>query len=128
MNEIIQSIDWTQVIVTIITVVIAPLIVLLLNETKKWVHAKTDNELLIRFSELALNAVAAANQEMVESLKKEEKFDAAKAIEVKEIVKMKFFSYLNEQGRKELDRLIKDVDNFISDAIEAKVGELKAIQ
>ena len=128
MKEIILAVDWTQIIITIITVVIAPMLVLLLSEAKKWIATKTDNELTKRFTDLVLNAVSAANQEMVGQLKDAHLFDNAKALEVKEIVKMKFFSYLTIGGKKELDRLFKDVDNFIADVIEKQVGDKKILK
>ena len=128
MKEIILAVDWTQIIITIITVVIAPMLVLLLSEAKKWIATKTDNELTKRFTDLVLNAVSAANQEMVGQLKDAHLFDKSKALEVKEIVKMKFFSYLTIEGKKELDRLFKDVDNFIADVIEKQVGDKKILK
>ena len=128
MKDLILQIDWTQIIITIITVVIAPMLVLLLSEAKKWIATKTDNELTRRFTDLVLNAVSAANQEMVGQLKDAHLFDNAKALEVKEIVKMKFFSYLTIEGKKELDRLFNDVDNFIADVIEKQVGDKKILK
>jgi len=125
MNDLIQTVDWTTIIITLITTVIVPLIALLLNELQKWIHIKYQNALLDKLAGIVRQSVSAAKQEMVDQLKSTNSFDAAKVIEVKEIVKQKFLSKLTESTLKEFQKAVDDTDYWIDDQIEEAVVELK---
>lgn len=115
----------------IVTVIILPLITLLGSKLIKWISKKIDDEnlekILIKATNIVLDAVKYVLQTYVDNLKKEGKFTKDAQLiafnKAKEIV----LSQFNEEIKSYIKDNFGDIDSWVDVQIEASINNLKNI-
>lgn len=126
MNEILLNI-----LSSIATVVVIPLITLLGTKLIKWISSKIDNEKTIKYlndaTTIVLNAVKCVSQTYVETLKKEGTFNKDAQLIALNKAKDIVLAQLNEDIKKYIQDNFLDVETWITTQIEASINTLKNV-
>lgn len=122
-----MTLDWNEIMMTLITVVIIPAIVVLGNALKKYIEAnikdKNVQKYLVIATDCVADAVADIAQTFVDHVKDEEWNDETKRIAF-EKAKEKAILHLGVTGKTLLEEALGDFDGWINSKIEAEVKRL----
>lgn len=122
-----MTLDWNEILMTLITVVIIPAIVVLGNALKKYIEAnikdKNVQKYLVIATDCVADAVADIAQTFVDHVKDEEWNDETKRIAF-EKAKEKAILHLGVTGKTLLEEALGDFDSWINSKIEAEVKRL----
>lgn len=125
MQEIIQNIDWMQVLAVIWTVIIVPILTYAKKEFDEWVKSKD----LDKYSTMLIDAVDSSVKDtyetIVKEIKKTDEWTDERKQEVLEIAKTKIKVALTTEGYSFLDTVHEDLELWITTLIEAKLYDLK---
>lgn len=125
MQEIIQNIDWMQVLAVIWTVIIVPILTYAKKEFDEWVKSKDLN----KYSTMLIDAVDSSVKEtyetIVKEIKKTDEWTDERKQEVLEHAKTKIKVALTTEGYSFLDTVYEDLELWITTLIEAKLYDLK---
>ena len=125
MQEIIQNIDWMQVLAVIWTVIIVPILTYAKKEFDEWVKSKD----LDKYSTMLIDAVDSSVKDTYENVVKEIKgtdlWTDERKQEVLENAKIKIKVALTTEGYSFLDTVHEDLELWITTLIEAKLYDLK---
>lgn len=121
--------DWTQIVIVVINVVIAPIIAWGIATLRKYLIEKSENEYVDNFinkvADIIQDTVGAANQTIVDDIKGTDEWtDEAKNRifkDVLDVVKTK----LGTEGLDLLDEIRGDADEYLENKILAWVNKLK---
>lgn len=124
--------DWYGMM-DVLTPLLATLLVTLVSwgvyEFKKFVKAKTDNELLLgtvdAIGEAANATVAELNATLKKELEAEGPLDAEKAMRIKDEAVARTKAMLSTQATKVASKVIVDLDGYIAGKIEGEVIRAK---
>ena len=125
MQEVLQSIDWLEVLSVIWTVILIPVINYIKNQFTEYMKARN----LEQYSNLLLDTVDKVVKELqntvVDSIKGTNEWTDEKQQEILEIAKKKVIIILTTEGYNILDTAIEDINIYIETLIESKVYDLK---
>lgn len=125
MQEIIQNIDWMQVLAVIWTVIIVPILTYAKKEFDEWVKSKD----LDKYSTMLIDAVDSSVKDtyetIVKEIKKTDEWTDERKQEVLEHAKTKIKVALTTEGYSFLDTVHEDLELWITTLIEAKLYDLK---
>lgn len=125
MQEIIQNIDWMQVLAVIWTVIIVPILTYAKKEFDEWVKSKD----LDKYSTMLIDAVDSSVKDtyetIVKEIKKTDEWTDERKQEVLEHAKTKIKVALTTEGYSFLDTVHEDLEMWITTLIEAKLYDLK---
>ena len=125
MQEIIQNIDWMQVLAVIWTVIIVPILTYAKKEFDEWVKSKD----LDKYSTMLIDAVDSSVKDtyetIVKEIKKTDEWTDERKQEVLEHAKTKIKVALTTEGYSFLDTAHEDLELWITTLIEAKLYDLK---
>lgn len=117
-----------QLLIAILPILTA-FIVRLLNLKSNEIKELTKNSKLDKYVDYAADiikkSVIAVNQTFVEKLKEKNAFTSEKQKEAFELAKKKILSMLNEDAKKVLASIYRDLNTFIDSQIEATVNSIK---
>ena len=119
-----ETLNWTEIIITFITVFLAPLAAMVLKMLYDWVESKVDNEKLKAVNNIIYASVRGTKQKLVDHLKNTEQWDDATGEQIKNMVKDEIMRQLSHKTIKHLKHMTLDVDAFVDQSIESTVDEL----
>ncbi|MCX7923013.1 MAG: hypothetical protein N3B21_13535 [Clostridia bacterium] len=128
MNNIVLNTIITALVIPILTSITVYLVSFLKKKALA-LEAKTNNDTLKKFIDLAENiietTVTAVSQTFVDDLKKNGTFDKASQAEAFEMAKQKILSTISENVKQTLISLYGDLDQYVDSRIEYYVRKVK---
>lgn len=119
--------DWNEILMTLITAVVIPAIVVLGNSLKKYIEANIKDKNVQKYLSIATDcvtdAVADIAQTFVDHVKDKEWNEETKQIAF-EKAKEKAILHLGVTGKELLEEALGDFDGWINTKIEAEVKRL----
>jgi predicted thioredoxin/glutaredoxin len=119
--------NWNEILMTLITAVVIPAIVVLGNSLKKYIDANIKDKNVRKYLSIATDcvtdAVADIAQTFVDHVKDEEWNDETKKIAFDK-AKEKAILHLGVTGKELLEEALGDFDGWINTKIEAEVKRL----
>lgn len=125
MEELLQNIDWLQVLGVVWSVILLPIINYAKNRFEEWARERK----LEKYSALLLAGVDQAVKDLyttvVEDIKGTDEWTPEKQQEILEMAKKKVIISLTSIGYNVLQEASEDVDAYIEMLIQAKLYDLK---
>lgn len=125
MNEIMSNIDWTQIIITLWTVVLLPVITYIGNEIRKWAKAKKIDKYTDILEKNVINTVKDVYETIVKDIKGTDEWTDEKKEEVKEIAKTKAIQALPNIVYETLKEANEDFYVYLDSLIGTSLYDLK---
>lgn len=125
MNEVLNNIDWTQVIYTIWTVVLLPIITYLGTQIGNYAKAKKIDKYTDILYQNVVDAVKDVYETIVKDIKGTQDWTTEKMNEVKEIAKTKAINSLTSSAYQILKTANEDFDEYLDSLIGTALYDLK---
>lgn len=125
MNEVLNGIDWMQVIQIVWTVVLLPIITYIGTQVNSYFKAKKIDKYTNILYENVLKAVKDVYETIVKDIKGGELWTSEKQDEVKEIAKTKALNALSSSAYQILKEANSDFDEYLNSLIGTALYDLK---
>ena len=125
MSEVLSGIDWNQVIYTIWTVVLLPVITYIGTQINDYAKAKKIDKYTEILYKNASNAVKDVYETVVSDIKGTDDWNDKSKKYVKELAKTKTLNALTTSAYQILKAANKDFDKYIDSLIETALYDLK---
>lgn len=125
MNEVFRNIDWTQVIYTIWTVVLLPIITYVGTQIGNYAKAKKIDKYTDILYQNVVDAVKDVYESIVKDIKGTQDWTNEKMNEVKEIAKIKAINSLTSSAYQILKTANEDFDEYLDSLIGTALYDLK---
>ena len=125
MDKVLNNIDWTQVIYTIWTVVLLPIITYLGTQIGNYVKAKKIDKYTDILYQNVVDAVKDVYETIVKDIKGTQDWTTEKMNEVKEIAKTKTINSLTSSAYQILKTANEDFDDYLDSLIGTALYDLK---
>lgn len=125
MNEVLQNIDWMQVLTTLWTVVLLPILTYIGTKAHNWFEAKEiDKYTDILYAEV-VKAVKDVYETVVKDIKGTDNWTVEKQAEVKELAKNKAKQALSTTALKVLQTANADFEAYLDTLIGTALYDVK---
>ena len=125
MNEIMKNIEWTQVVYTIWTVVLLPIITYIGTQIGNYTKAKHIDKYTEILYQNVVDAVKDVYETIVKDIKGTSDWTEEKQIEVKKIAKTKTLNSLTSSAYQILKTANEDFDEYLDSLIGTALYDLK---
>lgn len=125
MQELLMSLDWIEVITTIWTVILVPVLSYLATQLNEWAKAKKIDQYTTILQNNVVAAVKDVYQTVVNNLKSTDAWNAETQKNVKELAKQKAIAALTNTAYQCLKQANDDFDEYIDVLIESAVFDIK---
>lgn len=125
MKELLSSLDWNEVIVTIWTVVLLPILTYIGNEIKKYAEAKKIDKYIDILQKNVVSVVKDVYETIVKDIKGTDEWTDEKKEEIKQIAKNKIIFTLSTSVYEFLKMANADFDEYLDSLIESSLFDLK---
>lgn len=125
MNEVLQNVDWTQVIYTIWTVVLLPIITYIGTQIGNYAKAKRIDKYTDILYQNVVDAVKDVYETIVKDIKGTSEWTIEKQEEVKNIAKTKALNALTSSAYQILKAANEDFDSYLDSLIGTALYDLK---
>lgn len=125
MNEVLQNIEWSQVIYTIWTVVLLPIVTYVGTQLANYVKAKKIDKYTDILYQNVVSAVKDVYETIVKDIKGSNEWTPEKQDEVKEIAKTKAIHALSTSAYQILKAANEDFECYLDGLIGAVLYDLK---
>ena len=127
MKDVLQNIEWVQVISTLWTVVMLPILTFILKQINEYAKAKKIDKYTNILYKNVVDAVKDVYETVVKDIKGTELWDEDKQNEVKELAKTKAIFALTSSMYQILKSVNSDFDNYLDILICTSLYDLKHI-
>ena len=125
MKELLSSLDWNEVIVTIWTVVLLPILTYIGNEIKKYAEAKKIDKYTDILQKNVVSVVKDVYETIVKDIKSTDDWTLEKQEEVKEIAKRKALFALSNSVYECLKTSNSDFDEYLDGLVGTALFDIK---
>ena len=125
MKELLSSLDWNEVIVTIWTVVLLPILTYIGNEIKKYAEAKKIDKYTDILQKNVVSVVKDVYETIVKDIKSTDDWTLEKQEEVKEIAKRKVLFALSNSVYECLKTSNSDFDEYLDGLVGTALFDIK---
>ena len=125
MKELLSSLDWNEVIVTIWTVVLLPILTYIGNEVKKYAEAKKIDKYTDILQKNVVSVVKDVYETIVKDIKGTDEWTDEKKEEIKQIAKNKIIFTLSTSAYECLKMANADLEEYLDSLIESSLFDLK---
>lgn len=125
MKELLSSLDWNEVLTTIWTVILLPILTFIGSEINKYAKAKKIDKYTDILQKNVENAVKDVYQTVVKDIKGTDGWTEEKKQEVKEIAKQKAIYALSTSAYECLKQANTDFDEYLDGLIESSIYDMK---
>ena len=125
MKELLSSLDWNEVIVTIWTVVLLPILTYIGNEIKKYAEAKKIDKYTDILQKNVVSVVKDVYETIVKDIKGTDEWTDEKKEEIKQIAKNKIIFALSTSAYDCLKMANTDFEEYLDSLIESSLFDLK---
>jgi hypothetical protein len=127
MNEVLKSIDWVQVIVTVWTVILLPILTYIGKQISDYTKAKRIDKYTDILYQNVVDAVKNVYEVIVKDVKGTEDWTEEKKMEVKELAKIKALHALTNSAYQVLKAANNDFDEYLDNLIGTVLYDLKHV-
>lgn len=125
MIEILKSLDWNELLITIWTVILLPLLTYVGNEFRQWAKAKKIDKYTDILEKNVYNAVKDVYETIVKDIKHTNDWTEEKQNEVKEIAKTKAVNALTTSAYECLKLANTDFEDYLDSLIGTALFDIK---
>ena len=125
MLEIIKSLDWNEIVVTIWTVILLPILTYAGNELRKWAKTKKIDKYTDILEKNVVNAVKDVYETIVKDVKGTDDWTKEKQNEVKEIAKQKAINALTTSVYECLKVANTDFEDYLDSLVGTALFDIK---
>lgn len=125
MKELLSSLDWNEVIFTIWTVVLLPILTYIGNEVKKYAEAKKIDKYTDILQKNVVSVVKDVYETIVKDIKGTDEWTDDKKEEVRKIAKDKIIFALSSSAYECLKSANMDFEEYLDSLIESSLFDLK---
>ena len=125
MSEILANIDWSEVVMTLWTLILLPLLTYIGNEIRKWAQSKKIDKYTDILEKNIVNAVKDVYETIVKDIKGTEDWTDEKKAEVHEIAKQKALNALSNSAYECLKAANSDFDGYLDSLINSSLFDIK---
>lgn len=125
MEQLLQNIDWNEVIITIWTVVLLPVLTYVANEIREWAKSKKIDKYTDILQDNVVNAVKDMYETVVKDIKGTEDWTCEKQEEVKELAKSKAIQALSNSAYECLKVANEDFEEYLDSLIGTALFDVK---
>ena len=125
MKELLSSLDWNEVIVTIWTVVLLPVLTYIGNEVKRYAEAKKIDKYTDILQKNVVSVVKDVYETIVKDIKGTDEWTDEKKEEIKQIAKDKVIFALSSSAYECLKSANMDFEEYLGSIIESALFDLK---
>lgn len=127
MNEVLKSIDWVQVIVTVWTVILLPILTYIGKQISDYTKSKRIDKYTDILYQNVVDAVKNVYEVIVKDVKGTEDWTEEKKMEVKELAKIKALHALTNSAYQVLKAANNDFDEYLDNLIGTVLYDLKHV-
>ena len=125
MSEILANVDWSEVVMTLWTLILLPLLTYIGNEIRKWAQSKKIDKYTDILEKNIVNAVKDVYETIVKVIKGTEDWTDEKKAEVHEIAKQKALNALSNSAYECLKAANSDFDGYLDSLINSSLFDIK---
>lgn len=125
MSEVLKNLDWNQVIYTIWTVVLLPVITYIGTQINEYAKAKRIDKYTDILYDNVLKAVKDVYETVVKDIKHTDSWTPEKMDEVKELAKAKAISALTNSAYQALKAANSEFDEYLDSLVGTALYEVK---
>jgi len=125
MNEVLKGIDWNQIIYTMWTVVLLPIITYIGTQINDYTKAKKIDKYTDILYKNVINAVKDVYETVVKDIKGTEGWNDISKEKVKDLAKTKTINALTNSAYQALKIANNDFDEYLDSLIETALYDLK---
>lgn len=125
MKELLSSLNWNEVIVTIWTVVLLPILTYIGNEAKKYAEAKKIDKYTDILQKNVVSVVKDVYETIVKDIKGTDEWTDERKDEIKQIAKNKIVFALSTSAYECLKMANADFEEHLDSLIESSLFDLK---
>lgn len=125
MSEILANVDWSEVVMTLWTLILLPLLTYIGNEIRKWAQSKKIDKYTDILEKNIVNAVKDVYETIVKDIKGTEDWTDEKKAEVHEIAKQKALNALSNSAYECLKAANSDFDGYLDSLINSSLFDIK---
>lgn len=125
MSEILANVNWSEVVMTLWTLILLPLLTYIGNEIRKWAQSKKIDKYTDILEKNIVNAVKDVYETIVKDIKGTEDWTDEKKAEVHEIAKQKALNALSNSAYECLKAANSDFDGYLDSLINSSLFDIK---
>lgn len=125
MEQLLQNIDWNELIMALWTVVLLPVLTYIANEIREWAKSKKIDKYTDILQKNVVNAVKDMYETVVKDIKGTEDWTLEKQEEVKELAKAKAIQALTNSAYECLKTANGDFEDFLDSLIGTALYDVK---
>ena len=125
MSELLKNLDWNEVIITIWTVILLPVLTYIGKEVKEWAKSKKIDKYTDILENNVLKAVKDVYETVVKDIKGTEEWTTEKQEEVREIAKSKAIQSLSNSAYECLKVANNDFEEYLDTLIGTALFDIK---
>lgn len=125
MIEVLKSLDWNELLITIWTVILLPLLTYVGNEFRQWAKVKKIDKYTDILEKNVYNAVKDVYETIVKDIKGTDGWTEEKQNEVKEIAKAKAINALTTSAYECLKSANTDFEDYLDSLIGTALFDIK---
>lgn len=125
MSEILANVNWSEVVMTLWTLILLPLLTYIGNEIRKWAQSKKIDKYTDILEKNIINAVKDVYETIVKDIKGTEDWTDEKKAEVHEIAKQKALNALSNSAYECLKAANSDFDGYLDSLINSSLFDIK---
>lgn len=128
MIDVLKSLDWNELLITIWTVILLPLLTYAGNEFRQWAKAKKIDKYTDILEKNVYNAVKDVYETIVKDIKGTDGWTEEKQNEVKEIAKTKAINALATSAYECLKSANTDFEDYLDSLIGTALFDIKNME
>lgn len=125
MKELLISLDWNEVIITVWTAVILPVLTYIGTEIRKYTEAKKISKYTDILQKNTVSVVKDVYETIVKEIKGTDEWTEDKKDEIREIAKNKIIFALSTSAYECLKKSNEDFDEYLDSLIESSLYDIK---
>jgi hypothetical protein len=125
MEQLLQNIDWNEVILTLWTVVLLPVLTYIANEIREWAKSKKIDKYTDILQKNVVNAVKDMYETVVKDIKHTDNWTLEKQEEVKELAKAKAIQALTNSAYECLKTANGDFEEYLDGLVGTSLFDIK---
>lgn len=125
MSEVISNINWNEMLITVWTVVLLPVLTYIGNEIRQWAKSRKIDKYTDILEKNVVNAVKDIYETIVKDIKGTDQWTDEKKEEVKELAKQKALQGLSNSAYECLTAANNDFEEYLDSLIGTALFDIK---
>ena len=125
MSELLKNLNWSEVLITIWTVILLPVLTYVANEIREWAKSKRIDKYTDILYSNVIDAVKDVYETVVKDIKGTEEWTIEKQEEVREIAKTKAIQALSNSAYECLKAANNDFEEYLNTLVGTALFDIK---